>query len=112
MRRASSCAAAAESFTPARSTYSKVTRRFVRATYRALAARTSSIPHFRLIGMIAPRVSSSAACSEIARLIGNPSPARSSIFGTTPQVEIVSRRGLIPNRSAAISSRTDAIVAS
>jgi len=61
---------------------------------------------------MAPRVASSAACSDTARLIGRPSPASASIFGTTPQVEMVSRRGLMPNRSASTSSRADAIVAS
>src|SRR2546422_527955 len=61
--------------------------------------------------MIAPRVSSSAAWSETARLIGRPSAASASIFGTTPQVETVMRRGLMPKRSGSISVLADSVVA-
>src|SRR5437764_1162898 len=60
--------------------------------------------------MIRARVGSSDACSETARLIGRPSLPSASIPGTTPHVEMVNRRGLMPNSSGSIRERTDARV--
>src|SRR5207245_10959515 len=70
---ASDRAVSTESFTPARRTYSNVTRRFVRFTYRAAAARTSSTPHLRLIGIIRARVGSHGAWRQTRGLTGQPS---------------------------------------
>ena len=65
----------------------------------------AAIGYLRFTGIMLLRSSSSGACREMARLTGSPSVLSRSMKGTSPMVEIVTRRGLKLSVSGAAQRR-------
>jgi hypothetical protein len=106
----SAMACSSESLTPPIRHHSREMRRPVASAYSVPAAMRPAMGWARLSGTSRSRSASSAAWREIARVTGIPSPASRRIAGTTPLVETVIRRALIP--ASRVSSRSEATVAS
>ena len=94
------------SFMPSIITYSRLTRRPVRAAKRRPAPQHLAIGHLRLIGTSSSRSASVAACRLIARFTCGSSSIMRSIPGTTPEVLTVMWRAPIPSRSGSFRRRT------
>lgn len=72
------------------------TRRPVRSKYARAASSASSTFQREFTGMRSSRNSSSGACSESANVTGRPSCASRWMAGTSPTVDTVIPRALMP----------------